>query len=59
MTAYTNTINPQTCMRIEDDMTEVTDFRYYLELFVQIPSLPVSNPPNLEYCDADADGRGI
>ena len=29
-----------------------------LELIVQTPP-PVSNPPNLEYCDADADGFGV
>ena len=61
VTAYTNTINPQTLyVRIEDDMTEVTGCYSdtTLELFVQIPP-PVSNPPNLEYCDADADGFGV
>ena len=60
-TAYTNTVNPQTLyVRIEDDMTEVTGCYSdtTLELFVQIPP-PVSNPPNLAYCDADADGFGV
>ena len=60
-TAYTNTVNPQTIyVRIEDDMTEITGCYSdtTLELFVQIPP-PVSNPPNLEYCDADADGFGV
>ena len=60
-TAYTNTVNPQTLyVRIEDDMTEITGCYSdtTLELFVQIPP-PVSNPPNLEYCDADADGFGV
>ncbi len=60
-TAYTNTVNPQILyVRIEDDMTEVTGCYSdtTLELFVQIPP-PVSNPPNLEYCDADADGFGV
>ena len=60
-TAYTNTINPQTLyVRIEDDMTEITGCYSdtTLELFVQIPP-PVSNPPNLAYCDADADGFGV
>ena len=61
VTAYTNTVNPQILyVRIEDDMTEVTGCYSdtTLELFVQIPP-PVSNPPNLEYCDADADGFGV
>ena len=59
--AYTNTENPQILyVRIEDDMTEVTGCYSdtTLELFVQIPP-PVSNPPDLEYCDADADGFGV
>ena len=61
ITAYTNTENPQTLyVRIEDDMTEVTGCYSdtTLELIVQIPP-PVSNPPALEYCDADADGFGV
>ena len=61
VTAYTNTVNPQTLyVRIEDDMTEVTGCYSdtTLELIVQIPP-PVSNPPALEYCDADADGFGV
>ena len=60
-TAYTNTENPQTLyVRIEDDMTEITGCYSdtTLELIVQIPP-PVSNPPALEYCDADADGFGV
>ena len=60
-TAYTNTQTPQTIyVRIEDDMTEITGCYSdtTLELIVQIPP-PVSNPPALEYCDADADGFGI
>ena len=60
-TTYTNTENPQTLyVRIEDDMTELTGCYSdtTLELIVQIPP-PVSNPPALEYCDADADGFGI
>ncbi len=58
---YTNTENPQILyVRIEDDMTAVTGCYAdtTLELFVQIPP-PVSNPPALEYCDADADGFGV
>jgi gliding motility-associated-like protein len=60
-TNYTNTENPQTLyVRIEDDMTELTGCYSdtTLELIVQIPP-PVSNPPALEYCDADADGFGV
>ena len=60
-TAYTNTVNPQTLyVRIEDDMTEITGCYSdtTLELIVQIPP-PVNDPPNLEYCDADADGFGV
>ena len=61
VTTYTNNENPQILyVRIEDDMTAVTGCYAdtTLELFVQIPP-PVSNPPALEYCDADADGFGV
>ena len=59
--SYTNISNPQTLyVRIEDDMTELTGCYSdtTLELFVQIPP-PVTDPPALEYCDADADGFGV
>ena len=61
ITAYTNTVNPQILyVRIEDNMTAITGCYSdtTLELIVQTPP-PVSNPPNLEYCDADADGFGV